>query len=130
MADIALNKSSANTITPTLFEKTTLSPVYYLFEFKNTQTKALSYCIPTELSNELLRYNKFIITDTANPNPLLGQVNLSSGTYSYIVYEQLSSTNLNPTGLNIVEDGICRVYGTPITNTEYPSATVTNTQYE
>lgn len=131
MADIKLNKSSSNTITPTLFEKTTLSPVYYLFEFQNSQTKSLSYCIPTELSNELLRYNKFTITDTASPNPLNGEVNLSRGTYYYTVYEQSSSTNLDPTGLNAVEsDGICRVYDTVVVNTEYPVATVTNTQYE
>jgi len=132
MADIAITKNTANTITPTLFEKTTLSPVYYLFEFINVQTKAKSYCIPTELSTELYRYNKFIITDTPSPVATSGQVNLSPGSYDYKVYEQSSSTNLNPSGLNIVEDdGMCKVYDTTThTNTEYPGSDVTNTQYE
>lgn len=131
MANIALNKNSVNIITPTLFEKTTLSPVYYLFEFINKQTFAKSYCIPTELSTELQRYNKFSIEDTANPVALSGEVDLSAGSYEYNVYEQLSSTNLVPTGLDIVEAGMCKVYdSTTHTNTEYPVAAVTNTQYE
>ena len=130
MADIALNKLTVNRITPTLYEKTTLSPVYYLFEFISRTRFTKSYCIPTELSVELLRYNKFNIEDKLSPNPLNGEVNLRPGQYDYNVYEQSSSTNLNPSGLSVVEDGMCRVYDDTDPNTRYANPETTNTEYE
>ena len=46
-----LQKSTNNTNVPlTLYEKTTLSPVYYLFEFENDQTKVKYYQIFTDVS--------------------------------------------------------------------------------
>ena len=115
-----INKNSNNYVFPTLFELSTLSPVYYLFEFENDQTKVKYYCIPTELSTELTRYNKFNIQDTSNPVALSGQVDLPVGNYTYRVYEQSSSTNLDPTGLNQVELDICQVKdGSTFTNTDY-----------
>lgn len=130
MADIALNKLSVNRIAPTLYEKTTLSPVHYLFEFISRSRFTKSYCIPTELSTELLRSNIFNIEDKVNPNPLNGEVDLRPGQYDYNVYEQLSSSNLNPAGLSIVEDGMCRVYDNTDPNTRYANPSVTNTEYE
>lgn len=131
MADISLNKNSTNKVALTLLEKTTLSPVYYLIEFISKQTFTKFYCIVTELSTELVRSNIFNITDTPSPNPLAGQVDLVPGQYDYNAYEQSSNTNLNPAGLNIVEDGIARVYDDAANgNTEYATPTVTNTEYE
>lgn len=125
-----INKNSNNYVYPTLFELSTLSPVYYLFEFENDQTKVKYYCIPTELSTELTRYNKFNIQDTSNPVALSGQVNLPVGNYTYRVYEQSSSTNLDPTGLNQVELDICQVKdSSTFTNTDY-SPDLENTYYE
>lgn len=125
-----INKNSNNYVFPTLFELSTLSPVYYLFEFENDQTKEKYYCIPTELSTELARYNKFNIQDTSNPVALNGQVNLPVGNYTYRVYEQSSSTNLDPTGLNQVELDICQVKdSSTFTNTDY-SPDLENTYYE
>lgn len=127
---LVINKNSSNEVLPTLYELTTLSPVYYLFEFENDQTKEKYYCIPTELSTELLRYNKFNIVDTASPVALNGQVNLPVGNYTYRVYEQSSSTNLDPTGLNQVERDICQVKdSSTFTNTTY-SPDLENTYYE
>ena len=128
---LIINKNTTNTIAPTLYEKTTLSPVYYLLEFENKQTKEKSYCIPTELSTELQRYNKFIITDTSSPVPLNGEVNLKEGDYTYTFYEQSSSTNLDPTGLTSVEEMECHVKdSTSFANTEYVGASSDNTVYE
>ena len=46
-----LQKATNNTnIALTLYEKTTLSPVYYLFEFQNDQTKVKYYQIFTDVS--------------------------------------------------------------------------------
>ena len=131
MANIKLDKLTANTIVLTLFEKTTLSPAYYLIEFINKQTFIKSYCIPTELSTEIPRYNKFVLTDSLTPNPLTGGINLQIGSFEYNVYEQSSTTNLNPSGLTIVESGIGNMYDVSTnTNTSYPSTAVTNTRYE
>ena len=127
---IVLDKNTTNTITLRLYSKTTVSPVYYLFEFENDQTHDKSYCIPTELSTELLSYNRFHIQETTNPTALSGQVNLTPGNYTYRVYEQTSSTNLNPSNATEIEEDCCQVNDdTTYTNTDY-TPTLTNTTYE
>lgn len=130
MPTFKINKGQANTICPTLLEKTTLSPVWYLLEITSETTGTSVYCVPTETSTELQRYNEFVITETANPVPLNGEVELNEGRYTYKFYEQSSSTNLSPTGLTEVENGIiiCKD-STNHTNTEY-SGTTTNTEYQ
>ena len=127
---VILNKNSANTRIFLLFQNTTIvAPVYYLFEFTNEATKSAVYCIPTELSTQVTEYNKFIITDDSTPNPLTGEVSLSTGRYRLKVYEQTSPTNLNPSNLNVVHDDDVQVVdNTTYTNTTY-SSTVTNTFY-
>lgn len=130
MPTFIINKGQSNNICPTLVEKTTLSPVFYLLEVTSETTGQSVYCIPTETSTELQRYNEFIITETANPVPLNGEISLNEGRYMYKFYEQSSSTNLNPSGLTEVENGIiiC-VDNTNHLNTEYTSIT-TNTEYQ
>lgn len=125
---IVLEKNATKTITLRLYSKTTVSPVYYLFEFENDQTHEKTYYIPTELSTELLSYNRFNIT-LVSSQLFLG-LYLTAGNYTYRVYEQTSSTNLNPTGLNMIEEDICRVNDTTTyTSTDY-TPTLTNTAYE
>lgn len=102
---IVIEKNQANIVVVTLEEKRTITNAKYLFKFENDQSKDISYCIPTDTSSYPERYNKFSITDTANPLPLSGQVNLKSGFHHYYIYEQASSTNLNPAGLTLVEQG-------------------------
>lgn len=103
---LSIVKASANTIVVTLEEKTTLTGVvYYLWKFVNDQDGSIDYCIATDTSSYGYRYNKFTITEQANPTPLSGQVSLQLGFGKYYVYEQASSTNLNPAGLTLVEQG-------------------------
>ena len=56
------------------------------------------------------------------PSPKLkirnGLVNLY-GQYDYEVYEQASTSNTNPAGLNMIESGIMELVGTPFEFTEY-----------
>lgn len=131
MAFITINKNSSNTVIDYLYSVTTLSNVKYLYEFINHNTKVKSYCIPVELSTELQAYNKFTMVDTASPNPLTGQINLEPGQYDYNVYEQTSTTNLNPTGLNkIKSEGMVAVFDTTShTNTSHNFGTITNTEH-
>lgn len=108
-----LQKSTNNTnIALTLYEKTTLSPVYYLFEFQNDQTKVKYYQIFTDVSvagSARERSNLFnieVINSGSGANKIiLG----NSGLYHYTIYEQSSSSNLDPTGLTIVERGQMRL---------------------
>lgn len=102
---VSIVKASANTVVVTLEEKTTLSPVYYLFEFVNDQSSDTQYCIPTDASLYTYRYNKFTITEKTSPTALSGEVELQTGFGKYYVYEQSSATNLDPTGLTLVEQG-------------------------
>lgn len=115
---LKFNKASANTIVVTLKEKTTLSPVYYLWQFESKQSGVKRYCIATDISQYKERYNEFVITETATPTPTNGQINLAEGgEWNYTVYEQSSNSNLNPAGLNIVETGLAKVM--PAATTQY-----------
>lgn len=130
MPTLLIYKGSVNVVCPTLVEKTTLSPVYYLLEITNDETAESVYCVVTESSTELQRYNQFNVTESANPVALMGEVTLSEGKHTYKFYEQSNGTNLNPLGLTVVEEGVLKcIDNSNNTNTEYP-ATVTNTVYE
>lgn len=124
---IILYKNTNNTVVVTLTEKTTLSPVYYLFEFINKESKKAFYIVPSDISTEKQRYNKFSIAETTSPPPF----SLPEGEYRYNIYEQSNGFNLNPTGLNIVETGIAQaIDDTNNSNTIYTGAASNNVVYE
>jgi len=87
---IVLTQNSISNAPFTLKEKTTISNPTYLFEFENVFTKDKFYFLPLELvSND--RYNEFSfdLTDSGTElNPV--------GWFRYKVYQQTSTTNLNP----------------------------------
>lgn len=97
----------ANTVCLTLKEKSLIGTPTYLFEFENNSTHDKYYCIAADTSEYKDRFNLFTITvQTTAPNALLGQLKLPiAGEFEYRVYEQSSTTNLDPTGLNMVEQG-------------------------
>ena len=81
-----------NSVSLTLKENTTISPVYYLFEFQNDFTKDKVYKLPTQVSSNS-RYTEFVIDLTEDTGFDL----LPTGWWSYKVYQQTSDTNLDPT---------------------------------
>lgn len=94
----------------TLSEKTTLSNVVYLFECINDQTQNVFCFIANDISANKERYNKFRIVDNVTELPLVGQLNFETGFYKYNVYEQTSTTNLNPLlAANLVDKGKLKV---------------------
>jgi hypothetical protein len=115
---INIERNSANEIALTLTEKGTAT--YYLFKFQSDNTEAVEYCIATDSSAYLERFNKFTITETSTPDNLNAEVELpTEGQWRYFVYANSSSSNLDPTGLTELESGIVKVTGTTTPVTTY-----------
>jgi len=93
--------SQSDTIV-TLTESTTLTNPYYLFVFTNVSTK-VQYKINVNSASDASaykdRFNEFAF------NTITLFASAQAGQFSYEVYEQSSSVNLNPSGLNLVECG-------------------------
>lgn len=127
---IRLNLGS-NVVVLTLSEKISIASPNFLFEFINNQTQIKYYCISADLSLYPERYNKFtIVVKTTTPSPLVGEIQIPLGDeYTYNVYEQVSSTNLDPSGLNVVENGLM-TYDKVITSRVEQESTLTRKAYE
>ena len=101
-------ESGENIVALTLTEKVTISDPYYLVEFISTQTNQKYYCVCDDTSVYPDRYNLLTITIQSSPTPTDGEVNLVLGDeYEYNVYQQASSSNLNPEDAEgLVETGL------------------------
>ena len=113
---IRLIKGQTQSIILTLTEKQLLTNPNYLFVFTNrsanTEVKFVKLNA-TDISIFKDRYNEFsIVTNTNFGSSLNGQ-------YVYEVYEQASTTNTNPTGLNLLETGIMELVGQAFSYTQY-----------
>jgi hypothetical protein len=113
---IHLTKGETNTIVMTLTEKQLLSNPNYLFVFTNRSSNCEVKFIKLNATDTSLyknRYNEFsIVTNSSFKNQLEGQ-------YTYEVYEQASTTNLDITGLNKLETGIMWLLGSILTYNTY-----------
>lgn len=128
---IKITKGQANTVVLTLTEKSTLTSPDYLFVFKSDQTEVEFIFIAADTSLYPERYNEFTITETANPDPLDGEVELpNTKFYSYTIYEQNSATNLDPSqATGIVEVGKVEVFDTASTDNTYSPQSDINYTY-
>lgn len=126
------NQTNSN-VTLTLSEKTTITDPVYLFRFESDQTKVSYYCICQDLATtaQKERFNLFDIiegvSDPLNSSLILGL----QGRYHFYIYEQATgSTNLDPSGLNIVERGIMTLKGDQLSNYKSYETTVEYKVYE
>jgi hypothetical protein len=113
---IRLIKGQTQNIILTLTEKQLLTSPNYLFIFENRSTNTDIKFVRlnnTDISAYKDRYNEFTIVVNSFFNTAL------NGQYTYTIYEQTSTSNLNPTGLNLLETGIMELEGTTISFTEY-----------
>ncbi len=113
---IRLTKGQTQNIILTLTEKQLLTSPNYLFIFENRSTNTDIKFVRlnnTDISAYKERYNEFTIVVNSFFNTAL------NGQYTYSIYEQTSTTNTNPTGLNLLESGIMELEGTTISFTEY-----------
>lgn len=113
---IHLTKGETNNIVMTLTEKQLLTNPNYLFVFTNRSSNNVIKFVVLNASDTSLykdRYNEFsIVTNTNFKNALEGQ-------YTYEIYEQASTTNLDITGLNKLETGIMWLSGSTLTYNQY-----------
>jgi hypothetical protein len=102
---LRLEKNSISTMIVTVTELTTVTPVHYLFEFEHEQSFLKYYCILPNLSTATSRYDEFVIEDGVD-------VTFDyDGYYTYRIYQQISSTNLDPDlSSGLVEEGRAHVY--------------------
>jgi hypothetical protein len=113
---IRLIKGQTQNIILTLTEKQLLTSPNYLFIFENRSTNTDIKFVKlnnTDISAYKERYNEFTIVVNTYFNTAL------NGQYTYTIYEQTSTTNTDPTGLNLLETGIMELEGTTISFTEY-----------
>jgi hypothetical protein len=111
---ILITKNTTNNIILTLAEKTTLTNVVYLFEVINDMSDYVKCFIAEDISPNKERYNEFDLIENATEDLLNGTFELElSGFYKYNIYEQVSTTNLDPTlALNLIETGKLQVAST------------------
>jgi predicted DNA-binding protein len=104
---ILINKNTTNKVILTLSEKTTSTNAKYLFEVINDMSNEVKCFIAADISTNKLRYNEFEFIENVTENLLNGTFSLTlSGFYKYNVYEQSSTTNLNPLlALNLIDKG-------------------------
>jgi hypothetical protein len=127
-----INKGQNNYLVFTLYEKQTLTVPYFLFEFTSKLTKNPVYFIAADVSSYPTRFNKFLITETSGSQiPTSGTIELEEGEHDYTIYEQTSSSNLNPVlATGIVEIGMVKVQDTAPTFKTYDSQDKTYKAYD
>jgi hypothetical protein len=114
---IRITQDSANLVVVTTTEKGSAS--HYLFKFFSLATNISAYCVADDTSPYPARYNAFTITDMVNPTATDAEVDLATGEYKYFIYANSSAVNLDPTGLTLLESGMCLVSGVVPTTTTY-----------
>lgn len=127
---IVLQKATTNEdVIFTLAEDTTISNPYYLFRFISEGNTSYT-CISADLATvaQQARFNKFTfiegVDDRTNGSLILG----NTGVYRVEVYEQVSSTNLDPDNATLIQTNLCRLIDSETSNyvaheivTEYTS---------
>jgi|LakMenEpi03Aug12_release.lakeMendotaPanAssembly.Ray.scaffolds.fasta_scaffold1825104_1 hypothetical protein len=99
---LVLTKGITSNIVVTLTEKQLLTSPNYLFIFtgRTTNTEVKFVLLnAADISQYKQRYNKFNISNTLFSTAKVEQ-------YIYNIYEQTSTSNTNPIGLNLLETGI------------------------
>jgi hypothetical protein len=118
---LRLEKNQTSTLIVTVTELKTLSSPYWLFQFIHEQSFEEVFCILPNISTGTSRYDEFELTDGVEVTfPY-------DGFYTYKIYEQTSSTNLDPElATSLCEEGRAHVYDNTSTDEEYSQQIVNN----
>lgn len=132
---LLITKATTNTIIFTLTEKTTIADAIYLVRWVSDQSGIQTSCILTpEESLFTYRYNQFTLTENDTPDRTEGEVKfLHTGFWTYEIYEQSSSSNLDYTqadNTTPIEVGKALVRVSPTAGVEYDEASVETPVYD
>ncbi len=121
---LRIERYQTSTLIVTVTELKTLAVPYWLFEFEEEQSFEKVYCILPNISPSTQRYDEFEITDGVDVTfPY-------TGFYTYRIYQQTSSTNLDPE----LADGLCEEGRAHVWEDDSPSnefhTTIINNIYE
>ena len=112
---IIINKNANNNLYVTLNENETIVSPYYLWVLQSDVTREKVLFLAENISTHTDRYDEFLITErSTNLDFTSGIIECNpSGQWTYKVYEQASSSNLDETLTgSILETGILKVVGT------------------
>jgi hypothetical protein len=127
---INITRNSSNDVVVTTTEYGTST--YYLFQLKSDTTEIMQYCVAQDTSAFPNRFNKFEITEVGagTATPTNAELKLGNdGQWQYFIYANSSASNLDPTGLALLEQGIVKVTGTPAPSEVYTGGNQTYTVY-
>jgi UDP-N-acetylmuramyl tripeptide synthase len=109
---LVIDKAQSKNWYLTLSEKVTIANPYFLFAFTHRTTNKQTVAILSDISIHPERYNEFAVVEGSS-------FTLDAGEFQYVVYAQVSSTNLSPTLADEeVESGILKVQF-DVTRTSY-----------
>ena len=131
-----LQKATTNdNVGLTLAEDTTITNPVYLFEWQNDQTKVKYYAICQDVSiagpardRSILFDITLGVDDPLNSSLILGNV----GRYHYFIYEQTSTTNLDPAlsdNTTPISRGTCNVFDDEVSQYNAHQITITYTAH-
>ena len=100
---INLTKGNTEQIIFTGTEQCLLNNPYFLFIFTNRSTNQEVKFVGTNSSSYTTRYDKVTVTVNTYFS------DKDNGLWEYRIYEQLSSSNTDPDGLNMVEEGLMKL---------------------
>jgi hypothetical protein len=112
--------SGTNSVTVTLYEKSTqLQPYYtWLIQRKGTFEEVIFY--QNDISPAPYYWNNFVITLNNGLGLTAGQIIANRGEWTYTIYEMASPYDLNLSdAIDIVETGILIITGTATPNQSY-----------
>jgi len=117
---LKVNKGENNEWILTLKEKTTLSSPYYLVKVKSRASKVTkTFILASDSSSYPDRFNSFTVTESSSEILTSGTVEFDPvGQWDYEIFEQSSSTNLDPANCDnqlAIEKGVILVIGDSIT---------------
>ena len=130
---IILNQNSTNNVIVTVSELQRNTGSLFLFEFYQGISHDKIYCLAYD-SSSLNRYNQFCITTVPSGSAVTasaGQIYTPlSGDYNYKIYEVISSGSLDPTGLNVVEQGKMKVLSSSVSPIAFSGSTSNYVVYQ
>lgn len=93
MGNFVIQKGELNNVVLTLSEMSRVSNPWFLFVFKNKfSTQEVTAVCSVQSVGTTIRYDLLEINEKSNPDPLLGEVYLIEGEWSYEVYESADQT--------------------------------------